>query len=79
MRKSGLCIFFTILCLSLAIFGCTNRSGNVKIDTGTTTVADILNDYPTDGEEIPVIGTFGTYMEDGELYCTLKESDFWKE
>jgi hypothetical protein len=37
------------------------------------------DDYPEDGGEVTVIGTFSTYTEDGELYCTLKDADFWKE
>lgn len=32
------------------------------------------DDFPEEGAEITVTGTFSTYYEDGELYCTLKDS-----
>lgn len=37
------------------------------------------DDFPEEGEEITVTGTFSTYYEDGELYCTLKDSLIEKE
>ena len=32
-------------------------------------------DYPKEGEEITVIGTFNTYKEGEQLYCELQEAD----
>ena len=37
------------------------------------------DDFPEEGEEITVTGTFSTYYEDEELYCTLKDSLIEKE
>ena len=33
-----------------------------------------INDYPPDGSEISIIGEFGTYEEDGQIYCRLNEA-----
>ncbi len=33
------------------------------------------DDFPKEGEEIEVVGTFATYMEDGKLYCHLSEAE----
>ena len=32
------------------------------------------NEYPKDGEEITVVGTFSLYLENGMTYCTLKDA-----
>lgn len=32
-------------------------------------------DFPKDGEEITVVGSFSTYMEGDTMYCTLKDSE----
>ena len=32
------------------------------------------NEYPQQGSMITVTGTFGTYLEDGYLYCQLKDA-----
>ncbi len=34
------------------------------------------DDYPELGTEVTVVGTFGTYVDDGYMYCTLKDSVF---
>lgn len=34
---------------------------------------DRPDDYPKEGEEVTVEGTFDTYMENGYLYCTLRD------
>lgn len=34
---------------------------------------DRPEDYPEEGEEVVVEGTFDTYMENGYLYCTLRD------
>ncbi len=31
-------------------------------------------DYPAEGEEITVVGTFDTYDENGSIYCTLRNA-----
>ncbi|MCR5670198.1 MAG: hypothetical protein K6G10_04265 [Butyrivibrio sp.] len=31
-------------------------------------------DYPQEGDDICVIGTFDTYMEDNNMYCTLRDA-----
>lgn len=31
-------------------------------------------DYPKEGEMITVVGTFGTYEEDGYIYCQLSDA-----
>jgi hypothetical protein len=36
-------------------------------------------DFPNEGEDITVIGIFDTYLDGQDLYCTLREADFWKE
>ncbi|MBR4580967.1 MAG: hypothetical protein IKO32_07015 [Lachnospiraceae bacterium] len=36
-------------------------------------------DFPNEGEDITVIGIFDTYLDGEDLYCTLREADFWKE
>lgn len=33
------------------------------------------DDYPKEGEEITVTGTFNTYKEDQQLYCQLQKAD----
>ena len=32
-------------------------------------------DFPKDGEDITVVGSFSTYMEGDTMYCTLKDSE----
>lgn len=41
MRKKTV-TFLLIFCASVAFFGCTKRSGNVKIEKGQNSVSDIL-------------------------------------
>ena len=33
------------------------------------------DDYPEQGQEITVTGTFGTYLEGEQVYCELEDSD----
>lgn len=32
------------------------------------------DDYPSQGDPIRVVGTFGTYEEEGDLYCQLEQA-----
>ncbi|MCR4778807.1 MAG: hypothetical protein K5858_08180 [Lachnospiraceae bacterium] len=34
----------------------------------------LSGDYPKDGDTVCVVGTFGTYEEAGNTYCTLKDA-----
>ena len=36
------------------------------------------DDYPKEDSEIIVTGVFDTYMEDGSMYCTLREATIGK-
>ncbi len=36
------------------------------------------DDFPKDGDDITVAGTFDTYVEDGCMYCTLRNADILK-
>lgn len=55
-------------------YGCIIRDATQCCAQGIEFVLADGQNYPADEEDITLTGEFGTYMEDGFLYCTLKEA-----
>ena len=80
VKMKGVCSKLTVEETKKVYYSCIIQDATACCQQGIEfTLKDTKARYPLNAEEICLVGTFATYEEDGNTYCTLLDAELVKK